>query len=105
MHLIRTAFARGPVHTVRIECLRGFKTVEWLENLPKNLLLVSVDGRTLSEERDSCEVSGQCEPIVACEFLNAGKRKVLNRKLKVLSFRAHGRGGKRRLSILYNHIL
>ena len=79
-----------------------FKTVEWLDNLPKNLLLVSVDGRTLSEERDSREVSGQCEPLVACEFLNAGKRKVLN---KVLSFRAHGRGGKRRLSILYNHIL
>ena len=75
-----------------IECLRVFETVEWLENVPKILLLVSVDGRTLSEERDSREVSGQCEPIVACEFLNAGKRKVLNRKLKVLSFRAHGRG-------------
>ena len=90
---------------MRIECLRAFETVEWLENLPQNLLLVSVDGRTLSEERDSREVSGQCEPRVACEFLNAGKRKVLNRKLKVLSFRAHGRGGKRRFSILYNHIL
>ena len=63
--LIRTAFARGPVHTVRIECLRVFETVEWLENLYKNLLLVSFDGRTLSEERDSREVSGQCEPIVA----------------------------------------
>ena len=60
--LIRTAFVRGPVHTVRIECLRVFETVEWLENLYKNL---TFDGRTLSEERDSREVSGQCEPIVA----------------------------------------
>ena len=89
---------------MRIECLRIFETAEWLENLPKSLLLVSVDGRTLSEERDSREVRGQCEPIVTCEFLNAGKRKVLNRKLKVLTFRAHGRGGKR-LSVSYNHIL
>ena len=62
--LIRTV--RGPVHTVRIECLRVFETVEWLDNLYKNLLLVSFDGRTLSEEHDSREVSGQCpEPIVA----------------------------------------
>ena len=106
MYLLEQRFARGPVHTcvrVHIECLRVCEKVEWLENLPKNLLLVSVDrGRPWSNKRDSREVSGKCE--ASQKVLKSGPRVgSYGRycKRNALSFRSHGRGGTRCLPTLY----